>query len=76
MPYGIKGWIMAKNNVFKHDTGRKCLTCLIMNDAFDILLFICWMRYFQESASSILTPRNFVPFHCNNFQFELRVSCL
>ena len=29
---------MAKNNVFKHDTGRKCLTCLIMNDAFDILL--------------------------------------
>ena len=40
VPYVIKGWIMAKYNVFKHDTGRKCLTCLIMNDAFDILLFI------------------------------------
>ena len=40
--------------------GRKCLACLIINNAFDILLFMNFRWFFQESDSSIWMPRNLV----------------
>ena len=55
-------WGGTEYRVLKLTTNRKCLACLIMKRALDILLLICARWLFHVRNSSIYMPTNFTYF--------------
>jgi len=57
IPYMRCGWMSAKYSVLRLSTGKICLTCLMENKAWDILLLMSLKWYFHVWCSSSRYPK-------------------